>query len=269
MIQPLDVPRALADLSGKIADAMRNYDNWIISDDEHWNPAWEIEICFLQILAIVEAVDLNELHKMILSDYVRFKESKEGFSKSEKGPDEPYSVCLSRLRQYLHAIRSFLPQENQTKVTRDLLQIISDIHYIITDKALFGSAPASERDVHIRVEGILKCVYPDLKHKPVLTKSIKNFEPDTGIPSIGTLIEYKFLSHLKGIPTIADQLLADTRGYVSKDWNRFLYVLYETNRFKPEKEWRQLLLQSGVPENTAIVVLSGEPLPNKKIKRKS
>jgi len=221
------------------------------------------------MLGIVEAVDFKELYKMISSDYGRFKESKEGFSQTKMGLDEPYSVCLSRLRQYLHAIRSFFPQEDQTKVTKDLLQIIRDIHYVITNKALFGGAPRSESDVHIRIEGILKCVFPDLKHKPALTKSIKNFEPDTGIPSISTLIEYKFLSRSKDVPAIADQVLADTRGYVSKDWTRLLYVVYETNRFKPEKEWRQLLLQSGVPENTSIVVLSGEPLPKKRTKSKS
>lgn len=188
MIQSLDVSVALADFSSKIADAMRNYDNWIITDDEHWYPAWEIEACFVQILAIVEAMGLKELHKMISSDYAHFKKSKEGFAASKMGPDEPYSTCLSRIRQYLHAIRSFFPQEDQTKVTKDLLHIIRDIHYVITDKALFGGAPRSERDVHVRIEGILKCVFPDLKHKPALTKSIKNFEPDTGIPSIRTLL---------------------------------------------------------------------------------
>jgi hypothetical protein len=113
----------------------------------------------------------------------------------------------------------------------------------------------------------LKCVFPDLKHKPTLTKQIKNFEPDTGIPSIETLIEYKFLSRREDIATIADEVLADTRGYTSRDWNRFLYVIYETNRIRPEKDWNQLLRQSGVPENTTIVVLGGEPTRRKRKKK--
>ena len=66
-------------------------------------------------------------------------------------------------------------------------------------------------------------------------------------------------SKREDIPTIADQILADTRGYVSKDWKTFLYVIYKTNRFKPENDWIELLRQSGVPENTTVVVLSGEP----------
>ena len=59
---------------------------------------------------------------------------------------------------------------------------------------------------------MLKCVFPDLKHKPVLTKQIKNFEPDTGISSSATLIEYKFLSRAEDVGPLADELLADTRG---------------------------------------------------------
>lgn len=65
-------------------------------------------------------------------------------------------------------------------------------------------------------------------------------------------------------------ILADTRGYTSKDWNRFLYVIYETNRFRTEKDWNQFLEQSGITKNTTVVVLSGEPVPqpNAKISKK-
>ena len=70
------------------------------------------------------------------------------------------------------------------------------------------------------------------------------------------------------MPLIADQILADTRGYTSKDWNRFLYVIYETNRFRTEKDWNLFLEQSGVPKNTTVVVLSGEPAPSSVKKEK-
>ncbi|HZX49395.1 MAG TPA: hypothetical protein VFF47_09290 [Nitrospirota bacterium] len=142
-----------------------------------------------------------------------------------------------------------------------------DINIVNTDKVLFRTTPENEKDVHLRIEGILKCVFPDLKHKPVITKQIKNFEPDTGISSIETLIEYKFLSRREDVATIADQVLADTRGYTSREWKRFLYVIYERNRFKPEKEWNQLLRQSGVPENTTVVVLCSETAKRKKNKK--
>jgi len=268
MNEALNIQEAIANLKLWVGKANDSFDEWWRTGDE-WNDAgWRIEICFLQLLAIIEAMGLPELHKMILSEYLAVKDSKEGFLKQGKTPDgEPYSLNISRLRQFLRAIEQFFPNKQPTAVSKDFLQIIRDIHYTITDKALFAKVPQNEQDVHIRIEGILKCIFPDLKHKPSLTKPIKNFEPDTGIPSIETLIEYKFFSHPEDVNRIADEVLADTRGYVSKDWSNFIYVIYETNRFRPEKEWVQLLRQSGVPENTTIVVLSGEP-PKRSKKKK-
>lgn len=82
---------------------------------------------------------------------------------------------------------------------------------------------------------------------------LPNINPDpTGSP--------KFLSKKVDVPLIADQILTDTRGYTSKDWNRFLYVIYETNRFRTEKDWNLFLEQSSVPKNTTVVVLNRLPM---------
>jgi len=113
----------------------------------------------------------------------------------------------------------------------------------------------------------LRCVFPNLKHKPQLTKPIKNFEPDTGLPSIRTLIEYKFISNKLQAKTAAEEVLADTRGYISREWETFIYVIYETRRIKPESEWKQLLKECNV-QNTEIIVLSGEPVKKKAIRSK-
>jgi hypothetical protein len=149
-----------------------------------------------------------------------------------------------------------LPKE--TSVTKDVVQILRATQYSITDKSCFQHSPASETEVHVRVEAVLRCVFPDLLHKPSITKQIKNFQPDTGLPSIGTLIEYKFMADHGEEKRIADEVLADTRGYVSNEWKRFIYVIYETKRIKPEGQWRQLLRDSGIKSDTEIIVISGE-----------
>ena len=268
MIEGENIHEAITNLKTSVQNADRSFNEYIIYGDEWARPDWAIERCFIKLLAIIESLGLSKLHEIVLSEYLRAKETKEGFLVAKETPEgEPFSAIMSRLRQFLSAIEQFYPSDEPTKITKDLLQIIRDIHYTITDKALFKSVPQNEKDVHIRIEGILKCVFPDLKHKPTLTKPIKNFEPDTGIPSIETLIEYKFLSRPDDVGTIADEVLADTRGYDSKDWKRFIYVIYETKRFKRENEWIQLLRQSGVPENTTVVVLSGEPLTRSKKKK--
>ena len=249
--------------------ASNHFRQWIMTDYDWYEPSWIIESNFIQLLSIAELLALPELRKMIYDDYLKAKSSKSGFKQSDVDPDgDPYSTVISRMRCYLLALKNMFPEIGQTTVTKDLLQIIRDIHYVITDTTVFQKTPENENDIHVRIEAVLKCVFPDLKHKPVLTKQIKNFEPDTGIQSLQTLIEYKFLSKKSDIGLIADQLLADTRGYTSKDWTRFLYVIYETNRFRTEKDWNIFLRESGVAPNTTIIILGGEPSGNKKIASK-
>jgi hypothetical protein len=222
------------------------------------NAAWYIENAFLKLVIAAEVFDLVDIKRLILEDIREASTKKYGFADSTMGPDEPRSIWLARYRQFLHAFETIGGSEQENSVTKDVTEIIRATAYPITDKQLFGTVPASEDEVHRRIEGVLRCVFPDLKHKPVLTKPIKNFEPDTGLPSIRTLIEYKFVRRSADVPVIADQILADTRGYVSRDWATFLYVIYETRRFRPEHEWNALLRDCGATSSTTAIVLSGE-----------
>ncbi|HAW57869.1 MAG TPA: hypothetical protein DCX03_02445 [Bacteroidales bacterium] len=264
MLELESIQKSIKTLDADMSSAYSQFDEWAMTDDDWRDPSWLIEKCFLQLLAIAEVLNLEELRKMIYAEYTKIKDSDKGFLVRGIDPDGgAYSPVLGRIRCFQRSIEAFFPKEESTKVTKDLLQIIRDIDYVITNKAIFRTIPSNEEDVHQRIEGILKCVFPDLKHKPVLTKPIKNFEPDTGIPSLGTLIEYKFISSKDGISTVADEIYADTRGYVSKDWRRFLYVIYETHRFRTERDWQEHLKQGGLTENTTVVVLNGEPVVKK------
>lgn len=266
MKDKIDIQIAIQNLKTRIGEASSQFHDYMMSGEEWYNPSWLIESCFLQLLLITETLSFTEFRNIIHKEYIDVKKSKNGFNESGIDPDgDPYPVLTGRLRCYLIALENLFPVIKQTTVTKDLLQIIRDIHYVITDTAVFQNTPANENDVHIRIEAVLKCVFPDLKHKPVLTKQIKNFTPDTGIPSLQTLVEYKYLARKADIGLIADQLLADTRGYTSKDWTRFLYVIYETNRFRTEKDWVTFLREAGVSENTSVVVLGGEPATSRKV----
>jgi hypothetical protein len=260
MLDKNDIQASLLDLESQINNASSTFDDWIDTGDDNIDPSWQIEICFIQILAIAETLGQMSIHQLLMKEYSMITSSKDRFNASSETPDgDCYSSVLSRIRKYKTALQGYFSDIQSTMISRDVLQILRNIHYSITDRDVFVNPPKNENEVHLRIENILKCFFPDLKHKPSLTKAIKNFEPDTGISSIKTLIEYKFLSRREEASSIADQILADTRGYVSGVWKRFIYVIYETNRFKTETEWNQLLKDSGVPQNTCVVVLSGVP----------
>jgi hypothetical protein len=259
---------AIAEALGK-ADG--EHQQHIFSDDE-WaagNAKWYLHLAYTQLITLCENLGLPLLREEVATT-LRDALADGLLSTMEMPSGDPYlkwSGPCRRFRIALHTV--FLTESSQT-VTKDLETILRGCTYSITDARAFGSAPADEEAVHLRIEAILRCVFPDLLHKPALTKPIKNFQPDTGIPSIGTLIEYKFVRNATQIPVIADEILADTRGYNSKDWKYFLYVIYETERFRTEFQWRQLLRECGVAENASAIVLTGNPArhpsPHKKHK---
>jgi hypothetical protein len=229
-------------------------------DPEYVDVAYSVEIAFLKLLVACEALGLDSLKNLVLRDIEEAKASKGGFGKTSRGPEEPYLQWMGRFSQFTRAIETLGGPEQGRSVTKDLTEILRASIYSITDLRVFGKVPTSEDEVHRRIEGVLKCIFPDLKHKPTLSKQIKNFEPDTGLPSLRTLIEYKFISRPDQVAQIAEQILADTRGYDSKDWSSFVYVIYEARRLRPEPEWIQLLRECGVPKTTTVIVLTGEPL---------
>ena len=120
--------------------------------------------------------------------------------------------------------------------------------------------PKNERELDEFMENLLKSVYPDLLPSPTLPKPIKNFEPDTGIPSLQLLIEYKYIASKEHVKRVVDEILADTAGYKSRDWSYFFFVIYEQRRFVSEGEWNNLLQKCGTAKNTWAFIIHGIPL---------
>lgn len=255
-------------LEKDIREADSLFSQYIFSQEDFHDPSWLIESCYLQLVALTEMIPLGTLCEIVKSEYHAAKNSKHGYYQSEMGEDEPYSICLSKIRCLKHSIQSLFYRDDSTIITKDLVDILRGIEYVITKQNIYQHPPRNEADVHMRIEGILKPMFPDLETKPKLTKPIKGFEPDTGLPSLSTLIEYKFVSSDKEVKLIVDQILADTRGYTSKQYKNIIFIVYETTRFRREKEWNSLLSETGVSNTVQTIVLCGEPVGNKDIKTK-
>ena len=215
------------------------------------------ESAFAAVLILLEHLNLTETYKNVSILFELAK--KNGFTESAMGFDEPYIVSIEKLRIIVDGISSLYGLDDSvTSEMHDIKTIIKQALYVICDIALFKNQPKNEADVHDRIESILKCYFSDLKRKPSLTKPIKNFEPDSGIPSTQTLIEYKFVNSKKDAKLVVDQILADTNGYKSSKWKNLLFVIYETHRVLPEKDWKALLHECELRDNYDIVVLPGD-----------
>jgi hypothetical protein len=180
-----------------------------------------------------------------------------------------YLVWPEKLRAFVRALNRTSGKLHSNTVTKDVNEILRSCEYIITDRKIFSQLPACELDVHTRIEGILRAVFPDLRTKPQIDKPIKNFQPDTGLPSIKTLIEYKYVETKADVKRVSDELLADTRGYVSREWNQIICVVYETGRIESERKWKLHLRECGLTESVDIIVIRGEvPAKISRVKKK-
>jgi hypothetical protein len=263
------IAAALDAVQQRVASADTMFSEWCDTDDEWAGGAaeWHAQLAYQDLLILSELLQLPALRAEILS--AREASSAVGLREIVRDPDQdPHMACLAPVRRFLQALQAILVIEPARSVTKDIEAILRGCEYAITDKDAFAKPPADEAEVHNRIEAVLRCMFTDLIRKPRLHKPIKNFEPDTGIPSLKTLIEYKFLSSKDMAPKIADEILADTRAYASptKEWTSFIYVIYETKRFKTELEWRQLLRECEVSTNSSVIVLSGEDPQRKKSK---
>jgi hypothetical protein len=234
------------------------------SDDDEQYVAYLIESAFIKVRMLLEAGNLPEALKAVQEVEAQAKENY-AHTALARETGEMYLVWGATLGMYLDALELIFGEFGARTVSKDVVEILRATQYSITDRKCFLQPPKDEKEVHVRIEAVLRCVFPDLIHKPRVTKQIKQFEPDTGLPSIRTLIEYKFIASPEEAKRVAGEVLADTRGYVSKEWDQFIYVIYETKRIRPEKEWNQLLRSSDVGTNASIIVIHGEEPAKQKI----
>src|SRR5208283_35899 len=207
-----EVPEILASIRESLSEANTAFDRGGDAD-------WRIQRAFVQMRIFLEAAGFLEA----LRDVQRIEtDATTDWAKTAFADEigEEYLAWGAMLYQYLTALETTLGAPKLGVVTKDVVQILRETEYSITDRNCFPDAPASEGEVHARIEAVLRCVFPDLIHKPQIAKQIKQFQPDTGLPSIRTLIEYKFMANHSEARRIADEILADTRGYLSNEWKK-------------------------------------------------
>jgi len=265
------VDKTILSLRSYLREAENIFFRKIYGRPQHEYPemviTYYIEKTFTELLILLESLGLKNTYSIVQKLYKEAKGSKNSFNASAMGIDEPYLIWPEKLNDYIDAIGNVYNVEADDIIKpSSLIEVLRHAVYPITDTNVFEGPPKNERELHLRLEAILKCVFPDLIHEPSLSKPIKNFRPDSGIPSLRTLIEYKYISNQKGAKRIVDEVLADRAAYKSRDWKTFLFVIYETRRIRHEKEWKQLIKESDVSKNTDVIVLSGIPKTKKQKK---
>lgn len=259
VVMHLDIRAGIAAIESSIREAQLSCDSYHShhregSDLDHI--AYYVERAFVELLVLADALKLDSTHKVVAAAYEVARAN--GFGKTDQCDGEFYPSWAEKITTITDAIASAHGvAKTSVSELKDLKAILKRAVYAICDLALFPDQPKNEADVHRRLEAILKVHYPDLRSKPSLSKPIKNFEPDTGIPTAKTLLEYKFISTKADAKRVTDEILADASGYRSRDWTNLLFVIYETKRVQSEEDWQNLLEECQLRDGYDVVVLSG------------
>ncbi len=233
-------------------------DDWF----HEYQVAQSLAVAFEQLMVLADGLGLRGTYREIRKCRNEALKYSDGLSTFDTDPDgEVHLRAAGGLRRLVSSLEAAYGLSSRV-VSKDLVEVLQASEYAITDPSCFPHPPASEADVHHRIEAVLKCVFPKLQTNPPIPKPIKNFKPDTGLPSVRTLVEYKFVQSKDDLSRVADEILADTRGYISRDWDNFIFVIYETRRLKGEKDWNDLLRECGTAWHTRAVVIRGEPAPD-------
>ena len=280
MLQP-NIKTALVSVRSLLSQAERLVEP-LARHDHGGNDDWHFSIrigsaaheAYTHLLIVSEAIGLDSLHKEIEISLAKSLEQEDGLSAIVHDPDgDVHLLAASDLRRFISSLEGVYGLKSSSIVSKDLIDIVRASQYAITDTLCFQEPPSNEAEVHRRIEAVLKCVFPDLDHEPPISKPIKSFRPDTGLPSLRTLIEYKFVESRSDVKRVVDEILADTRGYKSEEWDKVVFVIYETSRLVKESEWNRLLGKCDTGFNIQAIVICGETpgksgAKNRKTKKK-
>lgn len=138
--------------------------------------------------------------------------------------------------------RTLLNVENEQSSPgyENILQLLANLAHSATR---MKQEIRSESHLDDLAEGILVAASPDLNSDPTINLTDSYRQPDTEIPSLKALVEYKFLSKKQDKRRIIDEMQADIRNYAGHGFTRLVLVVGQTGEFFLQEKLRAILLK--------------------------
>jgi hypothetical protein len=220
------------------------------------------------LLVVLEAADMPQTRSFLILEW-RGLSGGGGLAKTNENHefdfvDSPALTFLERLIQGLRiSVSGTISSEEAWTLSR-LVAMLRDTPNLVHRR---GQAPASEHELQQIMHDYLDVCFPDFVRSPRIHGTLKNFDPDCGIRSVGAAIEFKFVRTKDQVATAYSGIVEDTGGYKgSKDWTRFYSVIYQAEPFASESKFRNELKRIGAGTWEAFVVhgpAEGSKAPSK------
>ena len=261
--------RALWEIGRDLYIGGDEYDNQGSYADPHAALGGTLEELYDILLIVLEAGQMPEVRCAMVRDWVKFTAAKGGLSRTEE--DHEFQDCVSPAFNYVERIVKALRMTVSSQITSEQAWTLSRLEAMLWDTTALvhrrGKPPAKEADLEKIMHDYLSACFPDFDKDPKIGGTIKNFEPDCGIRSIGAAIEFK-LAHTKEQATTSfTGIVEDVGGYKgSKQWTRFYAVMYQAKPFILKSHLESDMKRIGTATWRAILV-NGATKPRLRKKR--
>ena len=82
------------------------------------------------------------------------------------------------------------------------------------------------------------------------------------------MIEYKYIDSREYGKEVYDTILTDVSGYQCSDYESIIFVIYETERYFPESDWKAAIKGIKAKMRLEVILLKGTPPQNEDRKTK-
>jgi hypothetical protein len=208
------------------------------------------------LLVVLEAADMPETRASLINAWRGFMDDKGlGHTNDDDENQNCHSPALTSLERVIQGLRITVSEAVSSEEAWTLVRL----------EAMLRDTPAlvlrrqavlvNETDLQRVMHDYLSACFPDFRLNPPIGGTLKNFEPDCGIASVGAAIEFKIVHTQQQIATAFSGVAEDTAGYKgSRDWTRFYAVIYQAQPFMLESHLRSDLKRIGAATWTPIVV---------------
>jgi hypothetical protein len=114
-----------------------------------------------------------------------------------------------------------------------LRNILNKTAVIIKDR---GLVPRNESDVRNAILEVCNYSFIDAMREVGIPRILKHTKGDIGVPSLRTMIEFKFINSKSEMKSSLDGVYADMKGYKHNDWDTFYGVFYMTQPFYTQED---------------------------------
>lgn len=216
---------------------------------------YHLNRCQMIFLVALDGLQLASTYQRLATDWELFKQK--GLTVTQFLPDfdvleSPPLMYLKHILEGLNAMRSTEETAIEEYRMKTLMDILNDTACLVYER---NKNPQKEHDVQHIMHDYLNAFFPDFTTNIVIPGSIKNFKPDSGIRGLRVAIEFKFANNKKEVSKALSGIFEDIAGYSgSRDWTKFISVVYMTGPWEMSSRFKSDLLRSGTQSWTPILV---------------